>query len=195
MGYNMSGTITKQFEKASDLLKNCISHSTVLDIISLEIIRCFERGNKLLIFGNGGSSSQAQHFAAEFVNRFLFNRKALPAISLSTDTSIITSIGNDFDFTDIFSRQIEALGFKGDVAWGLSTSGKSENVIKAFKKSKEMGLLTLSFTGQGETPLTFLSDMVFSVPSNDTPRIQEAHLCAGHAVCQIVEEHFRVSSK
>lgn len=186
----MADTISQQFEKASLLIRACTDHIPILDLIAREIIECFERGNKLLICGNGGSASQAQHLAAEFVNRFLLKRKALPAISLSTDTAVLTSIGNDLDFTDIFSRQIEALGCKGDALWGLSTSGKSENVINAFKQAKAMGLFTFSFTGEGESPLSAVSDIVFAVPSRQTPRIQEAHLCAGHALCQAVEAHF-----
>jgi D-sedoheptulose 7-phosphate isomerase len=140
----------------------------ILEIVQL-IGETFRRGNKILIFGNGGSAADAQHIAAEFVNRFLFDRAPLPAIALTTDTSILTSIGNDADFSCIFSRQIEALGRKGDIAWGITTSGKSPNVIEGFRTAKHM------------------ADHGLNVASTSTPRIQEAHITAGHIICELVE--------
>ncbi len=147
----------------------------------------FRRGNKILIFGNGGSAADAQHIAAEFVNRFLFDRAPLPAIAVTTDTSILTSIGNDADFSRIFSRQIEALGCKGDIAWGITTSGKSPNVIKGFRTAKEIGMTTIAFTGKDGGEALRLSDHGLNVASTSTPRIQESHITAGHIICELVE--------
>ena len=180
------------FEESSRiLLEFGQKNSSTLNRIAEEIISCFERGNKLLIFGNGGSASQAQHFAAELVNKFFHIRKALPAMSLTTDTSNLTSIANDFDFRDIFSRQVEALSRQGDVVWGLSTSGNSANVIKGCKTAKGAGMVTICFTGMPGSELSRIADISLCVPSENTARIQEVHLCAGHTVCEMVEEHFR----
>lgn len=155
--------------------------------ISLLIGETFRRGNKILIFGNGGSAADAQHIAAEFVNRFLLDRAPLPAIALTTDTSVLTSIGNDADFTVIFSRQIEALGRKGDIAWGITTSGKSPNVIEGFRKAKERGMVTVAFTGKDGGEALRLADHGLNVASTSTPRIQETHITAGHIICELVE--------
>jgi D-sedoheptulose 7-phosphate isomerase len=147
----------------------------------------FRRGKKILIFGNGGSAADAQHIAAEFVNRLLFDRAPLPAIALTTDTSILTSIGNDADFSIIFARQIEALGRKGDIAWGITTSGKSPNVIKGLRKAKEIGMVTIAFTGHDGGEALRMADHGLNVTSTSTPRIQEAHITAGHIICELVE--------
>ncbi len=179
------------FEESSRvILESGKKNSELVLKIVQEIISCFEKGNKLLIFGNGGSASQAQHFAAEIVNKFKLYRKALPAIALTTDTSVLTSIGNDLDFDSIFSRQVEALGKKGDVVWGLSTSGSSVNVIKAFDTARKEGLFTVSFSGEEGSRLESLSDICLTVPSKDTPKIQEVHLCAGHVICDLIEKHY-----
>ncbi|MCJ7615673.1 MAG: D-sedoheptulose 7-phosphate isomerase [Desulfobacterales bacterium] len=143
-------------------------------------------GHKILIFGNGGSAADAQHLAAEFVNRFQIERPPLPAIALTTDTSIITSIGNDYHFDEIFDKQIRALGKKDDIAIGISTSGNSKNVIKAINTAKNMELLTIGMTGNGGK-LSECADLVFSVESNTTARIQEAHITLGHILCELVE--------
>jgi len=147
---------------------------------------CIASGNKILIFGNGGSAADAQHIAAEFINRFQIERPPLAAIALTTDTSVITSIGNDYGFDEIFSKQIRALGKKDDVAWGISTSGNSANVIKAINAAKEIGLFTIGFTGRGGK-LAKCADMVFPVESDKTARIQEAHITLGHIFCDIIE--------
>ena len=147
---------------------------------------CVASGKKILIFGNGGSAADAQHIAAEFINRFQIERPPLAAIALTTDTSIITSIGNDYGFDKIFSKQIKALGKKDDIAWGISTSGNSANVIKAINVAKEIGLFTIGFTGQGGK-LAQCVDMLFPVESDKTARIQEAHITLGHIFCDIVE--------
>ncbi|MCJ7664546.1 MAG: D-sedoheptulose 7-phosphate isomerase [Desulfobacterales bacterium] len=147
----------------------------------------FRQGKKILIFGNGGSAADAQHIAAEFVNRLLFDRAPLPAIALTTDTSILTSIGNDADFSVIFARQIEALGRKGDIAWGITTSGKSPNVIEGLRKAKEIGMITIAFTGNDGGEALRMADHGLNVASTSTPRIQEAHITAGHIICELVE--------
>ncbi len=183
--------VSEFFEESSALLSQCSEElPSLLCRIAEETISCFEKGGKLLVFGNGGSASQAQHFASELVNKLAVYRKPLPAIALTTDSSILTSIGNDSDFSDIFSRQVEALGQKGDVAWGISTSGNSENVIKAVNTAKKTGLLTICFTGQVGNKLSNIADISLNVPSENTARIQEVHLCSGHALCELVEAHF-----
>jgi len=147
---------------------------------------CLASGHKMLIFGNGGSAADAQHIAAEFVNRFQIERPPLAALALTTDTSIITSIANDYHFDDIFSKQIMALGKKDDIAIGISTSGNSKNVIKAIYAAKDQGIFTIGLTGRGGK-LVECSDLVFSVPSDITARIQEAHITLGHILCDLVD--------
>lgn len=154
----------------------------IADIIAL----CITSGHKILIFGNGGSAADAQHIAAEFVNRFQVERPPLAALALTTDSSIITSIGNDYHFDDIFFKQILALGRKDDIAIGISTSGNSKNVIKAVHTAKDIGILTIGFTGRGGE-LAECADHVFSVKSDVTARIQEAHATLGHILCDLVD--------
>lgn len=144
-------------------------------------------GNKIIIFGNGGSAADAQHLAAEFVNRFIIERPPLPAIALTTDTSVITSIGNDYDFSEIFAKQIRALGQQGDVAWGISTSGNSPNVLKGLEMAKKLGLITLALTGKDGGPIAQMADWSLNVSSNSTARIQETHITIGHAICELVD--------
>jgi D-sedoheptulose 7-phosphate isomerase len=151
------------------------------------ITETLRRGNKILIFGNGGSAADAQHIAAEFVNRFLFDRAPLPAIALTTDTSILTSISNDMGFSQIFARQIEALGVKGDIAWGITTSGTSPNVIEGLRKAAEMGMKTIALTGKDGGEVLRMTDYALNVNSSRTPRIQEVHITVGHIICELVE--------
>lgn len=146
-----------------------------------------ESGSKVLACGNGGSSSDASHFVAEFVGRYLRERRALPAISLSAENASVTAIGNDYGYDKIFERQIEALGKSGDIIFGLSTSGKSENVIKGLSKAKEIGLTTVALTGQVGLS-GFDADIVFAVPSSRTFEIQEVHKVILHSLCDVVEE-------
>jgi D-sedoheptulose 7-phosphate isomerase len=153
-----------------------------------KITECLERGNKILICGNGGSAADSQHFAAELVGRFKLERKGLPAIALTTDTSILTAIGNDYGFDQIFERQVEALGKEGDILVGISTSGNSENVIRAVKKAKEIGIYTIGLLGKSGGKLKDLVDLSLVVPSNNTPRIQECHVLIYHIVCEEVEK-------
>jgi D-sedoheptulose 7-phosphate isomerase len=152
------------------------------------IQKSFKSGGKVLIFGNGGSAADAQHIASEFVNRFSKDRKAFSAIALTTDTSLLTSIGNDRSFNNIFSRQIEALGSKGDVAWAISTSGKSRNVVSALEVAKSLGLKTILLTGSEVGKIGDSVDCLVKVPSKSTPRIQELHITIAHIICELVEE-------
>jgi D-sedoheptulose 7-phosphate isomerase len=147
-----------------------------------------QRGGKILFCGNGGSAADAQHLAAEFVNRFLVERAALPAISLTTDTSAITAIGNDRGFDEIFSRQVEALARPGDLLVGISTSGSSANVIRAVAAARRLGCVTVAFSGGQGGALAAAVDEAFVVPSRETPRIQETHITLGHALCGLVEQ-------
>ena len=147
----------------------------------------FTSGGRLLIFGNGGSAADAQHLAAEFVNRFIIERPPLPALALTTDTSILTSISNDFSFNEVFAKQIKALGKKDDVALGLTTSGNSPNVINALSAARNMGIKTIVMTGAGGGEAKRLADLVLDAPSNKTPRIQEVHITFGHIICELVD--------
>ncbi|HQL00554.1 MAG TPA: D-sedoheptulose 7-phosphate isomerase [Smithellaceae bacterium] len=151
------------------------------------ITTALKAGSKILIFGNGGSAADAQHIAAEFVNRFIIERPPLPAIALTTDTSVLTSIGNDYDFSEIFAKQVRALGQPGDIAWGLSTSGQSPNVLKALELAKKMGLITLAFTGKDGGPIAQAADFALNVSAASTARIQETHITAGHVICELVD--------
>ena len=154
-------------------------------------VETFRSGGKLLILGNGGSAADAQHMAAEFVNRFKINRPPLPAVALTTDTSILTSIGNDFGFDLIFVKQIQALGKPGDLVLAISTSGKSPNIMKAVETARDMGLKTVALTGGTSRPggdLGLIVDLLLNVPTDSTPHIQETHLWVEHMVCELVEK-------
>ncbi len=146
-----------------------------------------QTGHKLLLFGNGGSAADSQHIAAEFVSRFVMERQALPAIALTVDTSILTATGNDYHFDRVFARQIEALGQAGDVAWGISTSGNSPNVLKGMEEARRKGLKTIAFTGETGGKLKDAVDICLMVPSRNTARIQESHIMAAHIICGAVE--------
>jgi D-sedoheptulose 7-phosphate isomerase len=151
------------------------------------IIAAFTYKHKVLIAGNGGSAADAQHIAAELVNRFYFDRPGLPAIALTTDSSILTAVGNDHGFSNLFSRQINALGNEGDVFIGISTSGNSSNIIEALKYCREKKIITIGLTGSSGITMKDLCDICISVPSDETPRIQEIHILIGHIICSIVE--------
>jgi D-sedoheptulose 7-phosphate isomerase len=173
---------------------------TVEDFVtenSSNLIRCaelvynaFRNSGKLMLCGNGGSAADAQHIAAEFVNRFQIERSALPALALTTDTSILTSVANDSSFDDIFSRQIEALGARGDVLLAISTSGRSKNILSALDTAKDRGIHTVGLMGEGGGEMLRLVDLALVVESDQTPRVQEAHILAGHIICELVEHMF-----
>lgn len=152
------------------------------------VCRCLKSGGKLLAFGNGGSAAEAQHFVAELVNKFLKKRPAIRAIALTTDTSILTSVGNDLSFEEVFSRQVEALGAPGDAALALSTSGTSPNIVRAVEAARSMGLVTVALTGLGGGALAGRTDHLIAVPSASTPRIQEAHLFLLHRLALEIEK-------
>ncbi|WP_131120354.1 D-sedoheptulose-7-phosphate isomerase [Lichenihabitans psoromatis] len=151
------------------------------------VVESFRAGGKLMICGNGGSAADAQHWAGELVSRFLYDRPGLPAIALTTDTSILTSIGNDYGFDSSFSRQVEALARAGDVLFAISTSGRSPNIIGALKAAREREVTTVGFTGRHGGDMLELCDLCIRVPSDSTPRIQEGHELLGHAICAMVE--------
>ncbi len=151
------------------------------------VIECFSSGNKLMGCGNGGSAADAQHFASEFSARYKMERRGLPAIALTTDTSVITCWVNDYDFETLYSRQVEALGKKGDLLVAISTSGNSANIIDAVKKAKSMGIKTVCLLGKGGGKTKGMADVEIIVPSSDTPRIQEAQMCMMHIICELVE--------
>lgn len=159
----------------------------IIDVSKL-IANAFEHGNKLILFGNGGSATDASHIAAEFVNRFKRERPGLPAISLNTDMAVITSIANDYDYSEVFARQLKSLSSEGDIVIAISTSGNSPNVLKAVDVAKKRKLKTVAFTGIKGVKLASKVNYAFVVPSDDTPRIQETHITLGHVLCQMVEE-------
>ena len=160
----------------------------ILEKISKEIIRCFREGGKIMLCGNGGSASDSQHIAAEFVGRFHRERRALPAIALTTDTSILTAVANDYSYEEIFSRQIEALGKPNDILIAISTSGNSKNVLKAAEKAKEQGIRVIAFTGRRGGLLKRKTPLIFRSISDLTPHVQEVHITALHAISEAVEK-------
>lgn len=166
------------------------AHLDVLESISREILKAFKAGRKLLLCGNGGSAADSQHIAAEFIGRFKRERISLPAIALTTDTSILTALANDYDYSKVFSRQVEGLGQKGDILIGISTSGNSANVLEAVIQAKKQGLLTVGFTGVGGGKLKDAADICFRAQSKNTPHIQEVHIAALHAISEVVEDVF-----
>lgn len=158
---------------------------TAVDIITA----AFKNGNKVLFCGNGGSAADAQHLAAEFSGRFYKNRKALFSDALHCNTSYLTAVANDYSYDVVYSRLVEGMGVKGDVLVGLSTSGNSGNVVKAFETARTLGMTTIGFTGLPGGIMKEMSDVLFNVPTTDTPRIQESHIMVGHIICQLVEEN------
>ena len=173
-------------EKTIAELQNYIYTACV--IVSESIVN----GKKLLIFGNGGSAADAQHIAAELTGRYKSERRGLPAIALTTDTSALTAISNDYGYNEVFKRQVEALANKGDVIIGISTSGNSKNVIKALKKAKKLGCKTIGLSGRDGGKMNGVCDVNIVVPSNDTPRIQEMHILIGHIICQAVDNEWEI---
>ena len=182
-----------------DIRRQLTSHVEVIHIVSNKLaprvaecaqmlIDTLQAGHKILIMGNGGSAADAQHFAAEMVGRFLLERRALAAIALTTDTSILTAVGNDYGFDDIFKRQVEALAKPDDVLIGISTSGNSQNIKRAFAAGKNLGVKTIGLLGRDGGEIASLADLDLTVPSLETPRIQEAHLVMIHILCDLVEK-------
>lgn len=185
----MREKILKIFEESLKVKERFVKENIeTITEVSKVIAKAFNEGKKLLLFGNGGSATDASHIAAEFVNRFKKDRPGLPAIALNTDIAVITSIANDYDYTEVFSRQLKSLAQEGDIVIAISTSGNSRNVIKAMDVAKEKRLKTIAFTGAKGERFASKADYAFIVPSENTPRIQETHITLGHVLCQMVEE-------
>ncbi|WP_185903657.1 D-sedoheptulose 7-phosphate isomerase [Hathewaya massiliensis] len=188
----MIDLIKKYIHESIEPKKRILEDKEFLNLIenvANVIIEAFKRGNKVLVCGNGGSAADSQHMVGEFVSKFRLDRKALPAIALTTNSSILTSIGNDYEYKNIFERQVEALGNKGDILIGISTSGNSENITLAFKKAHEKGLTNIGLLGRDGGENKNHSDISIIVPSNDTARIQESHILIEHILCDLVEQN------
>jgi D-sedoheptulose 7-phosphate isomerase len=186
---DMKDKILKEFNDSIDVKERFVQgHVDAIVEVSKAIAEAFNAGNKILIFGNGGSSCDASHIAAEFVNRFKRERPGLPAIALNTDMAVITSIANDYDFSEIFARQIKSLGSEGDIAIAISTSGQSPNIIKALDAAKRKKLKTVFLSGSKGEKTAAKTTFPFVVPSENTPRIQETHITLGHVICLMVED-------
>lgn len=190
----MKNDIEKIFQESIRVKEEALkSNVDKLVAVVEEIRKVLKEGGKILFFGNGGSAADSQHIAAEFIGRFKKERRALAAIALTTDTSILTALGNDYGFDILFARQIEGLAGPKDLAFGISTSGNSKNVIEGIRQAKKMGLKTVSLTGCGGGALARLTDISLIVPSQNTARIQESHICMAHAICELVENNIRGS--
>ena len=184
----MKDVVLKALEESARVKERFIKENIDrLVAAAQQLSACFAAGHKLLLFGNGGSAADAQHIAAEFVNRLAVERRPLPAVALTTDTSVLTSISNDYSFDQVFSKQIRALGKRDDIAWGISTSGRSKNVLVAMETARDMGLYTLGLMGSGGGELAQTCDLALIVDSEATLRIQESHITAGHILCELVE--------
>lgn len=179
--------LKETIENLNTLLKDEGAIKAISEAIDI-IVNAIKASNKLLICGNGGSAADAQHIAGECLGRFYKDREPIPAIALTTDTSVLTSISNDYSFNDVFSRQVKGLGKEGDVLLGISTSGNSENVMAAFKVAKELKIKTILLTGEKRGKIALFSDIIIHTPSSNTPRIQEMHLLIEHIICEIIEK-------
>jgi len=187
----MINTIKEEFSSHLETINKVIG-SMELDIetASTIIVDSLKNGNKILLCGNGGSAADAQHIAAELTGRYKTERRGLPGIALTTDTSALTAIGNDYGYDRVFDRQVESLANKGDVIIGISTSGNSKNVVSALKLGQELGCKTIGFTGRDGGTMNNVCDINLVVPSDNTPRIQEMHILFGHTICQIIDNNF-----
>jgi D-sedoheptulose 7-phosphate isomerase len=184
----MNDTIRAAIQESVEVKTRLLAETNpALARIAVAMAKAFRNGGKVVLFGNGGSAADAQHVAAELVNRFLMERKSLPALALTTDTSILTAMANDLGFDCVFARQAAALVQPGDVVVGLSTSGNSENVLQGLRAARECGATTVGLTGRDSRKLKDVADICFCVPSDNTPRIQEAHITVLHAICEVVE--------
>lgn len=187
----MRGKIETAFQESAQVklqfIQNEENVGKIMEVAK-RILAAYRKGNKVLFFGNGGSACDASHLAAELVNRYKKDREGLPALALATDMAIVTSIGNDYDYAELFSRQIKTMGNKGDIAIAISTSGNSPNVLKAVEMARQKGITTVGFTGKDGGKLAGLVDYAFIIPSNNTARIQEAHITLGHLLCELIED-------
>ena len=183
--------IKSEIQKTRSLVQQIEENPALLEtakIISEKCIASLRSGGKILFAGNGGSAADSQHLAAELVSRLRYDRPALASIALTTDTSTLTAVGNDYSFENLFSRQIEALGQKGDVLIGISTSGKSPNILKALATARAKGMVTIGFTRNSAPLMSEHCDLVLNIPSTETPKIQECHIMMGHIICALIEE-------
>jgi D-sedoheptulose 7-phosphate isomerase len=183
----LDASVRERIIASIELKQALLKQSQLLAQIADELIRAYRAGRKVILFGNGGSAADAQHIAAELAGRYYMDRKPLPAEALTVNTSILTAIGNDYGFEQIFARQVEALGNPGDIAIGISTSGNSPNVIEGVRAAKRKGMITIGLTGADGGQLKNEVDYCICVPSKDTPRIQEAHILIGHIWCELIE--------
>lgn len=179
--------IQSSYKLKKELFTDLNLMAKVLEVAQ-KTVTVYRSGHKILIAGNGGSAADAQHLAAELVGRFNFDRPGLPALALTMDTSILTAVGNDYGFEQVFARQVAANGQAGDLFIGLSTSGNSGNIIQALRACKERGITTAGFTGKTGGKMAYLCDVCLCVPSTETPRIQEAHIMIGHIICSVIEK-------
>lgn len=187
----MKNYILSQIQQTRDLMEALLSHTSLLDTVESAARACvsaMQRGNKVMLAGNGGSAADAQHIAGEFVSRFAFDRPGLPAIALSTDTSILTAIGNDYGYEMLFARQVQAHAKGGDVFIAYSTSGTSKNILAALREARSRGVVTVGMTGNREGEMNAWCDHLIAVPHADTPKIQEGHAVLGHILCGLVED-------
>jgi len=183
--------IAGQLRETADTLRVMSEDASLhaaIGAVAAACIAALRQGNKILLAGNGGSASDAQHLAGELISRFHYDRPGLPAFSLSTDTSVLTAIGNDYGYENLFARQLEAVGNAGDVFIGISTSGRSPNIVKALQVARAKGVLTVGLTGHGGGQMPALCDHCLRVPSDSTPRIQEGHIAIGHTICMLIEQ-------
>ncbi len=187
---NFTATIEEHLTDHLATVERLRAFTPLIEDLAKRIVASIETGGKVLFFGNGGSAADAQHLAAEFVVRYRQNRRALPAIALTTDTSILTAGANDFGYESIFARQVEALANQGDVVIGITTSGSSANVVNGLQAAKDKGCIVVAFVGEKGGKATELSDLAFLAPSIITARVQECHMLAGHIVCELVESAF-----
>ncbi len=187
----MIKTIKDEFQSHLETIEKVIeTMSSPLEEASKLAVETLKNGNKILLFGNGGSAADAQHIAAELTGRYKTERRGLPGIALTTDTSALTAIGNDYGYDRVFDRQVESLAQKGDLLIGISTSGNSKNVINAFKIGQELGCKVIGFSGRDGGEMNNYCDVNLVVPSNNTPRIQEMHILFGHTICQLIDDAF-----
>lgn len=185
----MKERVVKAFDDSADVKRRFVrEHADRIVEVARLIAQAFREGHKVLLFGNGGSSTDASHIAAEFVGRYHRDRSPLPAIALGADMAALTCIANDYDYAEIFARQVQAHGQKGDIAIAISTSGNSPNVLKGVQAAREIGLITVGWTGGKGGKLTSLVDHCFTVPSTVTARVQESHITLGHVLCELIEE-------
>lgn len=181
----LRGNLERSLEVHRRLIDACLPS---LGAAAEALVAAYRAGHKAIFFGNGGSAADAQHLAAEFVGRYLRERKPLPALALNANSSVLTAIGNDYGYEEVFARQLEGLAVAGDVAVGLSTSGNSPNVIQAIARARSLGIFTIALTGASGGRLGGLADVLITVPTEETPRIQEGHILLGHALCDAVEQ-------